>query len=303
MTTIIEHEAHVQEVIDDYLAQGKTWHERSENETYNLIKDIDGILPETTIRSMEAQAHAENKAQWFRGDMVQLIYATTQEAGLRNHRNQPYTFEDICYYVSVRFYAGVMSFNTIKANAIVAKRFNQADRDYYHAEDLPFSHFAYASKRKFAERNPKTGNFLWQDILEYSHTVMLAKRRAPSRRHLETMYEGKVKKVTVYVTGMPPAPVPEDEPVMTPPTHDKIEYVAYQQEREDHEPSLEMMFVQKVSELEQLAGAILVNFPKIAPVLSPAMKALSDVSITLLTKAAVDLERARQEIISDFQVG
>ena len=154
-----------------------------------MIKRIDRILPEPLVNEFEGIAQMEDSLQWQKGDLTNRIWENVLAKKLKNKKGVQYTFLDVTYYVSVRFLQGSRSFNTVKAWALVARRYSPVVRRLYHFEDVPFAHFTYAAQRKF-DVGSDTGQKLWQDILGYSWELSQAQGRSASVRQLEQKFEG-----------------------------------------------------------------------------------------------------------------
>ena len=159
------------------------------SEVGDMIKRIDKILPEPLVNEFEGIAQMEDNLQWQKGDLTNRIWENVLAKKLKNKKGVQYTFLDVTYYVSVRFLQGSRSFNTVKAWALVARRYSPVVRRLYHFEDVPFAHFTYAAQRKF-DVDSNTGQKLWQDILDYSWELSQTQGRGASVAQLEQKFEG-----------------------------------------------------------------------------------------------------------------
>lgn len=159
------------------------------SEVGDMIKRIDKILPEPLINEFEGVAAMEDHLQWTKGDLTNRIWENVLAKKLKDKKGNQYTFLDVTYYVSVRFLQGSRSFNTVKAWALVARRYSPAVRQLYHFEDVPFAHFTYAAQRKF-DIDGNAGQKLWQDVLDYSWVLSQSQGRSASQKQLEQKFEG-----------------------------------------------------------------------------------------------------------------
>lgn len=160
------------------------------SEVGDMVKRIDRILPEPLINEFEGIAAMEDNLQWAKGDLVNRVWENVLAKKLKNKKGNQYTFLDVTYYVSIRFMQGSRSFNTVKAWALVARRYSPAVRQLYHFDEVPFAHFGYAAQRKF-DVDSDTGQKLWQDILDYSYELSQHQGRPASVKQLEQKFEGK----------------------------------------------------------------------------------------------------------------
>ena len=160
------------------------------SEVHAMFRSIEKTLDEKFIQSFDSEFALEDRLQWSKGDRTNMIWASVQAKKLRNKQGRPYTFLDICYFVSIRFLRGTRSFNTVKSWALVARRYSPAVRQLYHYDEVEFAHFAYAAQRKF-DIDSDTGQKMWQDVLEYSHTLSQIQGRPASQKQLEARFEGK----------------------------------------------------------------------------------------------------------------
>lgn len=159
------------------------------SEVVDMVRRIDKILPEPLINEFEGIAAMVDSVQWSQGDLTNQIWQNVLTKKLKNKKGNPYTFLDVCYYVSVRFLHGSKNFNTVKAWALVSRRYSPAVRQLYHYDEIDFAHFAYASQRKF-DVDSDTGQKLWQDVLDYSWELSQNQGRAASVKQLEQKFEG-----------------------------------------------------------------------------------------------------------------
>jgi len=159
------------------------------SEVGDMVRRIDKILPEPLINEFEGVAAMIDNVQWNLGDLTNQTWQNILAKKLKNKRGNPYTFLDCCYYVSIRFFNGSKSFNTVKAWALVSRRYSPAVRQLYHYDEIEFAHFAYAGQRKF-EADSDTGQKLWQDVLDYSWELSRNQGRAASVKQLEKKFEG-----------------------------------------------------------------------------------------------------------------
>lgn len=185
---------------------------KPKSEVRTMIVDMLAVLSEEMIQYMENIRQVENALQWDRGDAANIIWDAVKQAGLKNKRGEPYTFEDTCYFVSLRFLSGTKSYNTVKANALVSRRFSTAQRQRYKFQDVPFSHFAYAARRKFDLESPVNGKKIWQNILDYSYRQSIKQGYDCTVANLEAEFEGKFKSRSGYVSGIDQTRLQESTP-------------------------------------------------------------------------------------------
>jgi len=171
------------------------------NEIRAMIVKIDRVVPEEVAQELENICQIEDHLQWRKGDLVNEIFKNVQGKQLKNKRGNPYTFLDVCFYVSAKYLRFSRSFNTVKAWALTARRYSPEVRAHYQAENLPFSHFAYAAKKIF-DVDSSTGQKRWQDVLDHSVDQMQKLGRQISVTDLEKHFEGKKKVSATYRTGV-----------------------------------------------------------------------------------------------------
>jgi len=195
---------------------------RPVTEVTEMIRAIARVIPDELEAVLNNLSDMAEQLQWGRGDCANAIQELVKTAGLKNARGEAYTFFDVCYFVAIRYTKGQRSYNTIKGNALVARRFPQAVREKYRYEHIPFSHFAYAARRKF-DQFQTTGRYkgkkIWQAILLYSWEVSQQRLYSPSERELQEQFEGlKIQPVMTptYVTGQDNSRVMNFTPVVIP---------------------------------------------------------------------------------------
>lgn len=181
---------------------------RPETDVRAMIKAMTQVIPEELIATLENLSDVGETLQWGRGDCANAVWDLVRDKRLKNKRKEVYTFIDVCYFVAVKYTKGQRSFSTIKGNALVARRFPQTVREKYHYKDLPFAHFAYASKKKFEQVQAKgkyKGLKTYRAILEYSWELSQKQLHPPSLALLKEKFEGIVAKPNpvAYATGSP----------------------------------------------------------------------------------------------------
>jgi len=179
---------------------------RPQTDVTEMVRRMTQVIPDDLMAVLDKLSDAAEELQWGRGDCANTVWELVQAADLKNIRDESYTFLDVCYFVAVKYTKGQRSYNTIKANALVARRFPSQVREKYHFMALPFSHFAYASRRKF-DQMMLTGKYkgkkIWQAILQYSWEVSQKQLYPPSVSLLEEKFEGKRQsKASPYITGV-----------------------------------------------------------------------------------------------------
>jgi hypothetical protein len=162
---------------------------KTENEVAKMFMAFERVIPEEVGQKFESIGILEDHLQWDKGDLTLLIWDIVQANNLKDSKGNPYTFLDVCYFVSSRYLNFSRSYSTVKAWAITARRFTKKTREAYHADELPFSHFAYAGQRRWDEINPDTGQKYWVDILLFSYSQYMKFGRNCSVRVLSDKYE------------------------------------------------------------------------------------------------------------------
>jgi len=245
---------------------------RPSNAVGEMIRAIDKILPEETIQKFEGIAQEEERVQWQKGDLTNEIWSAVLAANLCNGEGKPYTFMDICYYVSRRFLRGGRSENTVKAWALTARRFPPALRKRYRWLDIPFSHFTYAGRNKFDADNPKTGHKFFMDILDYSWELSQNQGYPAAEWQLKSVFEPEaVSQSSGYVqyqTGVNVGSGIEFAPL-------NIERVS--EDPEPPEVDYEAELREQLHRLNLLIQGISVNNPKIGKMLFQALSMMWNV--------------------------
>ena len=194
-----------EKIIDDIL-QHDPIETRLASDVKTMIKAMTNVIPEELIATLENLSDVAESLQWGRGDCANAVWDIVKTKKLKNKRGEPYTFIDVCYFVAVKYTKGQRSFSTIKGNALVARRFPQAIREMQNYKELPFAHFAYASKKKFEKVQTKgkyQGLKSWQAILDYSWELSQKQLHPPSVDLLKEKFEGIFAKPNpvAYATG------------------------------------------------------------------------------------------------------
>ena len=171
------------------------------SEIRTMFLRIEKVVPEDVSARLESVCEIEDKLQWVKGDLVNEIWKNVQGSGVKNKRGNPYTFLDVCFFVSAKYLRFSRSFNTVKAWALTARRYSLEVRAHYRGEELPFAHFAYAAKKIF-DVDSSTGQKRWQDVLDHSMDQYEKLGRCISVSDLERHFEGKKKTQTTYATGV-----------------------------------------------------------------------------------------------------
>jgi len=162
------------------------------SEIRSMFKAIERVLPEDLIAEFDGLVQAEDMMQWSYGDKTNQIWSAVSAKKLKNKKGKPYTFLDICFFVSVRFLRQTRSFNTVKTWALVCRRYSPVVRQLYNYEDIWFAHFAYAAKKIF-DVDDTNGKKKWQNVLSFSYNQSLRQGYTVSVQQLESYFEGRKK--------------------------------------------------------------------------------------------------------------
>jgi len=162
---------------------------RPTSEVAEMIRAIDKVVSEEVQQEFEGIAQEQERVQWRMGDLTNEIWSSVLASDLRNEEGKPYTFLDVCYYVSVKYLRRSRSMNTVKAWALTARRFSPKQRDRYRWLDIPFSHFTYAGRAKFDQPNPKTSKKIWSEILDRSWELSQQQGYPASERQLREVFD------------------------------------------------------------------------------------------------------------------
>lgn len=173
-----------------------------EKEIAEMMRKIEGVIPEKILNRFGAIGDLEEQLQWEKGDLTNDIWLIVEAKKLKNKKGRRYQFLDICYFVTKKFLRNSRSFNTVKAWALTARRYSPEIRAMYSSDLIPFSHFAYAAKRKFDVDSQVTGLKVWQDILQDSLDFYHQHMKYKSVRALEEKFEGVKKSNVKYQTGV-----------------------------------------------------------------------------------------------------
>jgi len=94
------------------------------SEIRTMFLRIEKVVPEDVSARLESVCEIEDKLQWVKGDIVNEIWKNVQGSGVKNERGNPYTFLDVCFFVSGKYLRFSRSFNTVKAWALTARRYS-----------------------------------------------------------------------------------------------------------------------------------------------------------------------------------
>lgn len=249
----------------------------SDSELAEMFRKISRVVPDDVDNQLSSIANIVDHLQWPLGDLVNEIFKNVQGSGIKNKRGNPYTFLDVCFYVSAKYLRYSRSFNTVKAWALTARRYSPEVREHYHFEDLPFAHFAYAA-RKIFDVDSSTGQKRWQDVLDHSIDQMIKLGRLISVTDLEKHFEGRKKATPTYQTGV--YEFPSVEVTMAPVVIHDVDPAA--------DVDIDQEFSEVMHKLAGLVSRIVAKHPIVSGVVQQAFAMLSNALQAIRQPAPVD---------------